>query len=419
MDYIKRSIEPILQQSARTFKSVLVTGPRQVGKTTVLKETFADVSDVTFDDLIQRKNAISDPALFIRDNPPPLIIDEIQYATEIFPEIKRKCDSSKEYGRYFLTGSQQYHLMEKVTESLAGRVAIHELQGLSMREIKAVDFNKHFVPTDGYMEERKAALSAYDNIWQRIHRGFNPELQSPEIDWQTYWSSYVQTYLERDVSKMINVKDKTAFTTFLTAMAARTGQLLNYSAVADEVGKTVATITEWTSVLQASGIIFLLQPYSSSVLKRAIKSPKIYFRDTGLACYLTRWLTPEALRASAMNGNMFETFVVSEILKSFSNAGEDYRFSVFYYRGRDKKRVRRSGVTETYESEIDMIILEDGTLYPIEIKMSSNPDVHMAGAFDVIGLDKTKSRGKGAIICLYDKHVSLREDLMVVPIEYI
>ncbi|MDR1954839.1 MAG: ATP-binding protein [Candidatus Methanoplasma sp.] len=419
MDYIKRAIEPILQQSGQTFKSVLVTGPRQVGKTTVLKETFAGTSHVTFDDQILRKNAILDPALFIRDNPPPLIIDEVQYVPEIFPEIKRICDSNKEYGRYYITGSQKYHLMENVTESLAGRIAIHELQGLSMREIKTVDFNRHFVPTNEYFAERKAVLSKYDDIWQRIHRGFNPELQFPDMDWQTYWSSYVQTYMERDVSKMINVKDKTAFTTFLTAMAARTGQLLNYSAIADEVGKTVATIKDWTSVLQASGLIFLLQPYSSSALKRAIKTPKVYFRDTGLACYLTRWLTPETLRASAMNGNMFETFVVSEILKSFSNAGEDHRFSVFYYRGRDKKRVRRNGVTETYGSEIDMIIHENGTLYPIEIKMSSNPDASMAGAFDVLDLDSTKVRGKGAIICLYENLVSLREDLVAVPIEYI
>jgi predicted AAA+ superfamily ATPase len=419
MEYIKRSIEPILEKSGRTFKSVLVTGPRQVGKTTLLKETFTEIPYVTFDDQIQRRNAVSDPILFMRDNPPPLIMDEVQYVTEIFPEIKRISDGSKEYGRYFLTGSQQYHLMENVTESLAGRIAIHELQGLSMREIKGVDFNKRFVPTEEYLAERKTAISAYDDIWQRIHRGFNPELQSPDLDWQTYWSSYVQTYVERDVSEMINVKDKIAFVTFLTAMAARTGQLLNYSAVADEVGKTVATIKEWTSVLQASGLIFLLQPYSSSALKRAIKTPKIYFRDTGLVSYLTRWLTPEALRASAMNGNMFETFVVSEILKSFSNAGEDYRFSVFYYRGSDKKRIRRNGVTETRESEIDLIIHENGTLYPIEIKMSANPSASMAGAFDVLDLDGTKQRGKGAIICLYDKLLSLNEDLIAVPIDYI
>ena len=418
-DYIRRSIEPILQKSGRTFKSVLVTGPRQVGKTTTLVETFKGVPRTTFDDKIQLRNALSDPALFLRDNPPPAILDEVQYAPAIFPEIKRVLDDGREYGRYFLTGSQQYNLMENVTESLSGRIAVHELQGLSMREIKGVEFNRHFVPTEEYLSKRKMSLVRYDDIWQHIHRGSNPELQSPEIEWSTYWSSYVQTYMERDVSQMINVKDKMAFITFMTAVAARTGQLLNYSAVAEEVGKTVATIKEWISVLQASGLVFLLQPYSSSALTRAIKTPKIYFRDTGLACYLTRWLTPETIRASAMNGNIFETFVVSEILKSFSNSGQDYRFSVFYYRGKDKRKMRKNGVTESYESEIDLIIHENGVLYPIEIKMSANPDTSMANAFDVLDLDQTKIRGKGAIICLYDKLVNLKEDLLAVPIEYI
>ena len=419
MEYIKRALEQVLKKSGQTFKSVLVTGPRQVGKTTILEETFNEIPQITFDDKIQLKNAISDPVLFLRDNPPPVVLDEIQYAPGLFPEIKRLCDSGKEYGRYFLTGSRQYNMMENVVESLSGRVAIHELQGLSMREIKAVDFNKPFVPTENYFIERKKNLIQYDEIWRRIHRGFNPELQIPEKNWETYWSSYVQTYVERDVCQIINLKDKMAFITFMTALAARTGQILNYSAVADEIGKTAATIKEWVSVLQSSGLVFLLQPYSASALNRAIKTPKIYFRDTGLACYLTRWLTPETLRVSAMNGNMFETFVVSEILKSFSNAGSDYRFSVFYYRGKDKKRVRRNGTTESFESEIDLIINEDGTLHPIEIKMSANPDASMAGAFDVLDIDKTRIRGKGVIICLYDKLVHLKENLLAVPIEFI
>ena len=419
MEYIKRAVEPVLERSRRTFKTVLVTGPRQAGKSTLLKETFKGVAAVTFDDKFQLKNALSDPVLFLKDNPPPLILDEVQYAPELFPEIKRVCDNSKEYGRYFLSGSQQFNLMTRVDETLSGRVALHELQGLSMREIKTVNFNMPFVPNDNYFQERKKHLAPYDNIWKRIHRGFNPELQFEEIDWSTYWSSYVQTYMERDVTQLVNVKDKMAFITFMTAVAARTGQMLNYSAIADEIGKAVTTIKEWISVLQASGLIFLLQPYSSSALNRAIKTPKIYFRDTGLACYLTRWLTPETLRASAMNGNIFETFVVSEILKSFSNAGIDYRFCVFYYRGKDKKHVRQNGMTESTDREIDLVIHENGILYPIEIKMSANPDSGMASAFDVLDLDKTKTRGKGAVICLYDKLTHLRENLLAVPIDYI
>ena len=396
-----------------------MTGPRQTGKTTILRETFKGIPEVTFDDKLLLRSALEDPALFMRNNPPPAILDEVQYVSPLFPEIKIVCDNTKEYGRYFLSGSQQYNMMKKVSESLAGRVAIHELQGLSMREINRTEFNKPFVPTDDYLAERKGSVVKYEDIWRHLHRGSNPELQNPELNWSTYWSSYVKTYLERDVRQIINVKDETAFITFMTAIAARTGQMLNYSAVADEVGKTAVTIKEWVSVLQASGLVYLLQPYSSSALTRAVKTPKIYFRDTGLVCYLTGWLTPAALRAGAMNGNIFETFVVSEILKSFTNAGRDPRFSVFYYRGKDKKRVRTEGVTESRDNEIDVVILEDGILYPIEIKMTANPKASTAGAFNVLDLDKTKARGKGTIICLYDGLVSLREDLKAVPIEYI
>jgi hypothetical protein len=217
----------------------------------------------------------------------------------------------------------------------------------------------------------------------------------------------------------MNVKDKASFITFMTAAAARTGQMLNYSSIADEVGKTISTIKEWVSVLEASGLIFLLQPYSSSALTRAIKTPKLFFRDTGLVCYLTRWLTPETVRVSAMNGHIFETFVISEILKSFSNSGTDPRFSVFYYRGKDRKRVRRNGAYESYVSEIDLIIHEDGVLYPIEIKMSAAPSASDAEAFDVLDMDRTKVRGKGTIVCLCEKPTHLREDLLAVPVEYI
>ena len=419
MKYIYRAIEPILKKSSNTFKAILISGPRQVGKTTLLKETLKELPMITFDDSIQLRMALSDPILFLRDNPPPIIIDEIQYAPQLFPEIKKICDSNRIYGQYFLTGSQQYNLMQNVSESLAGRVAIHELYGLSMREIKEVNFNRYFIPKDDYIQERGKTLIPYDNLWQRIHRGSNPELQLSQIDWQTYWSGYVQSYIERDVSQLINLKDKMAFVTFMTALAARTGQILNLTSISQEVGKTIATIKEWVSVLQASGLIYLLNPYSSSALTRAIKTPKIYFRDTGIVSYLTRWSTPEALRVSAMNGHIFETFVINEILKSYSNSGRDFRFSIFYYRGKDKKRVRSNGITTSLENEIDLIIYEDGVLYPIEIKMSANPDVSMGNTFDTLDLDKTKIRGKGTIICLYEKLIHLKDDLIAMPIEYI
>ena len=229
-------------------------------------------------------------------------------------------------------------------------------------------------------------------------------------DWQDYYSSYVATYLERDINELITA-DSMTFTKFMTAAAARTGKMLNYANIASEVGVSEPTIKSWISVLERTGIVYILQPYSASVLNRAIKTPKIYFRDTGLACYLTRWLTAEALKNSAVAGNMFETFIVSEILKTYSNEGKDYRFSIFYYRGKDKKA---SG-----ENEIDLIIQENGVLYPIEIKMTGNPKASMASANQILDKIPDKKRGMGVILCLIDKKTYLRDNLVALPIEYI
>ena len=229
-------------------------------------------------------------------------------------------------------------------------------------------------------------------------------------DWQDYYSSYVATYLERDINELITA-DSLTFTKFMTAAAARTGEMLNYANIASEVGVSEPTIKSWISVLERTGIVYILQPYSASVLNRAIKTPKIYFRDTGLACYLTRWLTAEALKNSAVAGNMFETFIVSEILKTYSNEGKDYRFSIFYYRGKDKKA---SG-----ENEIDLIIQENGVLYPIEIKMTGNPKASMASANQILDKIPDKKRGMGVILCMIDKKTYLRDNLVALPIEYI
>ena len=229
-------------------------------------------------------------------------------------------------------------------------------------------------------------------------------------DWQDYYYSYVATYLERDINELI-AADSLIFTKFMTSVAARTGEMLNYANIASEVGVSEPTIKSWISVLERTGIVYILQPYSSSALRRAIKTPKIYFRDTGLACYLTRWLTADALKNSAVAGNMFETFVVSEILKTYSNEGKDYRFSIFYYRGKDKKA---SG-----ENEIDLVIEENGMLYPIEIKMTGNPKSSMASANQILDKIPDKKRGMGVILCMIDRKTYLRENLIALPIEYI
>jgi hypothetical protein len=285
-----------------------------------------------------------------------------------------------------------------------------ELAGLSLREINKCPFNRHFVPTEAYLKAREENPMISDDIWKIIHKGSYPELYDTDREWQDFYSSYVDTYLERDIHELIT-SDSITFLKFLTAVAARTGEVLNYAGIASDVGVSEPTVKSWISILERTGIIFLLQPYSASVLKRVIRSPKLYFRDTGLACYLTRWLTSETLKNSAVAGHIFETFIVSEILKSYINEGIDYRFGIFYYRGKDKKK--------TSDNEIDLIIEEDGILYPIEIKLTGNPKAEMASANMVLDQIPDKKRGTGAIICMIEKKTWLRDNLLALPLEYI
>ncbi len=410
MAFIKRAITDVLHNRVSNSKVLLLTGPRQVGKSTLLKHEYDNYHYVTFDNDLIRAQARDEQGLFFLNNPTPLIIDEVQKEASILNGIKLRVDASNERGNFLLTGSQKLELMKGVSESLAGRISILELSCLSLREINNISFNKHFVPTLDYISEREKELKNYDNIWKTIHRGMYPELYDTNRDWLDFYASYVNTYLERDVNSNISL-DSVTFLKFLTAVAARTGQILEYASIANEIEVTIPTVKNWISILERTGIIYLLQPYSSSHLTRTIKAPKIYFRDTGLACYLSRWLTPDALAVSAVNGNMFETFVVSEILKSYANEGRDYRFNVFYYRGKDKNR--------TFENEIDLIIEENGTLYPIEIKLTSNPKASMSSANMVLDKVIDKKRGMGAIICLIDAKLYLRENLIALPIEYL
>ncbi|MDO5127318.1 MAG: ATP-binding protein [Eubacteriales bacterium] len=410
MAYIERAITHILKKRVQESKCTLITGARQVGKSTLVKNEFKDYNRVNFDDRLTRLQAKEEPKLFFLNNPCPLFIDEVQKENSILEGVKMIVDESDKRGMFIMSGSQKLELMKGMSESLAGRVSINELSGLSLREIHGVKYNRHFVPTNDYLESREKEIKPYDNLWEIIHKGSYPELYDVERDWQEYYSSYVSTYLERDINELISA-DSITFTKFLTAVAARTGELLNYANIAGEVGVSEPTIKKWISILERTGIVFLLQPYSASALSRAIKTPKLYFRDTGLACYLTRWLTADALKCSAVAGNMFETFMVSEVLKSYINEGKDYKFSIFYYRGKDKGS---SG-----ENEIDLIIEEDGILYPIEIKMSGNPKANMGATNPVLDKIKEKSRGMGVILCLVDKKTYLRENLVALPIEYV
>ena len=394
MKYIKRHIEAAVARAQRSFKALLVTGARQTGKSTLLKESYPERTYLTFDDPLLVEQARTEPGLFFRNHAVPLTLDEVQYIQDLFPYIKLACDARTDTGLFFLTGSQSFHLMQHVSESLAGRIAIFELSGLSQREIDGCDFARPFIPSAEYIEERARSCVHHDDLWQLIHRGSYPALYASEADTQLFYASYVQTYLQRDVNDLLKVKDRLKFLRFLTAMAARTGQLLNYSKLAEQADISLATAREWTSVLEASGIIYILPPFSNSALRRAIKTPKLYFRDTGLVCFLTKYPSPETAMNGALAGELFETFVVSEVLKSFSNAAADYRMSVSYYRGKDKAAGR--------EAEIDLLIEDADTIYPVEIKLTANPKLAMTNAFDTLDKVKGKKRGTGILLCMYD-----------------
>lgn len=410
MSYIERAITSTLKKRVSTSKCLLLSGARQVGKSTLIKHVFSDYNRANFDDRLTRLQVHEDPTLFLMNNPRPLFIDEVQKEDSVLEIIKQEVDDSDKRGQFILSGSQSLALRKGMSESLAGRVSVVELAGLSLREIYGVGFNRHFVPTEKYLAAREKIISQYPDLWNIIHKGSYPELYDVDRDWQDFYSSYVTTYLERDINELIDT-DSLTFTKLLTAVAARTGELLNYANIASDVGVSEPTIKKWISILERTGIVYILQPYSSGALNRAIKTPKLYFRDTGLACYLTRWISADALKNSAVAGNMFETFVVSEILKSYTNEGMDYRFNIFYYRGKDKN--------PQGENEIDLIIEEDGILYPVEIKLSANPRAEMAAANPILDKIPERKRGTGIILCRVEKKVYLRENVLALPIEYI
>ena len=407
MKYYRRSIEQVINEYKEQFPILLLTGPRQVGKSTLFKELFREeYKYFSLDDPILKEQIVNDPRLFLKNNPEKLIIDEVQYAPSIFPYLKMKVDENREDGMYLMTGSQAFVLMKNVSETLAGRVGILELQGISLREQFDIEFNSPFIPNEEYIAEREKKITEYTNLWQRIHRGYMPELIfNDRKKWEFFYSSYVQTYIERDVRDLINISDESKFLKFMISLASRSGELLNYGAVANEVGISNETVKRWVSVLRTSRIIYLLEPYFNNHLKRVIKTPKIYFMDVGLLAYLTKWPTPETLANGAKAGNIFETFIISEIVKSYLNAGI-INPPLYFYRDKDKK-------------EIDLIIEEAEKIYPIEIKMSASPNKEMAKNFSVLKRKVDKEIETGVIICQYDNKVYLSEDILVLPIEYI
>lgn len=407
MSYIKRNIEATVNKAAKMFSTVLITGARQVGKTTLLKHMTSDIPYLTLDDPILLQSAIEEAGSFFKTTPPPVIVDEIQYAPNLFSYIKMIADESGKKGQFYLTGSQQFKMMKNVSESLAGRIGIINLLGLSLREMNGDGFNESFVPTEEYFVKRKLSVkhACYKEIWEIIHKGSMPVMHVDDLDWQMFYAAYTKTYIERDVRELTHVGDELKFIKFMTAMAGRTSQMLNLSTVANEVGISVPTADRWLSILISSNIVYLLQPYYNNITKRAIKTPKLYFLDTGLAAYLTKWNTPEVLEAGAMAGAFFETFVVAEVLKSYYSEGV-LEPALYYYRDKDQK-------------EVDMIIEQNGMLYPVEIKKTANPGKEHIENFSVLEKIKGVNVGTGGVVCMYDKCIRINDKNVTIPVFFI
>ncbi len=418
--YIPRHIVVTIKERLKNYPIVLITGARQVGKSFMLMNEFPTYERVSLADAFIRKQATEDPGLFFKQHPAPLIIDEIQLVPSLFREVMAIVDAHRKDGQYIFTGSQKYELLRGVSESLAGRVAIIEMNNLSLRELFDIQMTSPFIPTEEYLDDRKNKLVSYHDVFSYIFRGGYPKIYQNDIqDVESYYSNYVKTYLEKDVRGFIKPQHEIDFYKFLVSLATRSGEKINYHNIAVEIGMSEPTIKSWISVLEASNIIYILHPYHSKALTRTIKTPKIYFRDTGLLCYLSGWLTRKAMERGHQSDYIFETFVVSEIIKSFENFGREYQNRIFYYSGFDKTKRNAKGEVIPQETEIDLIIDYDHTLYPIEIKKASIVSRTKATAFDVLKQEKEKDIGLGIIICNTLEPILLKENLMALPIEYI
>lgn len=418
--YIHRTIEIKLDEMYGNFPAILVTGSRQSGKSTVLQYIAntknKTINEVSLDNLTERTMALEDPETFLRTHGVPLIIDEFQYAPNLLSYIKIKIDEArknemfgdgKEVGTmYYLTGSQVFETMENITESLAGRIGIIDLYPLSTREICNMT-EEVFIPDIEILKNKKTLKYEYlNNVFDRIFRGSYPELyKNDNISLEAFFSSYLRTYIERDVRKIINIQDEPKFLKFISSLAARTGQEFNASDIAKDVGIDSETVAKWTGVLSNTYIIFLLQPHMNNNVGRIIKRPKIYFMDTGLACYLTGYVSSETLQRSNYSGAIFETYIISEVVKSYANNQRDPKKHLYYYR-------------DNNGNEIDLLVIHEDSIYPVEIKKNANPNKDAIKHFNIIEKFEMNSPN-GAVICLTQDIHALDEKNYMIPIEYI
>ena len=420
MKYINRTLEKKIDEMKKMFPAILVTGARQSGKSTLLEYITVSnkekINYVSLDNLVERANAIEDPEAFLRLHETPLIIDEFQYAPNLLSYIKIRIDEARKnemFGdgtpiktMYYLTGSRVFQTMKNVSESLSGRVGIFDLYAFSTREMNGLKEDV-FIPNISALKKKEPLKRISTlKIFERIIKGSYPAVNYGEkVPFEQYYSDYIRTYIERDIRNIINIKDENKFVKFISSLAARTGQEFNANSIGSEIGIDNKTVEEWVSILKNTGIIYLLGPYMNNNVSRAVHKRKIYFMDTGLACYLTGYNDPKTLERSLYSGAIFETYIISEIIKSYTNNGKDSTKHLFFYRDKNQK-------------EIDLIIIDNGKVYPVEIKQNANPNKEAIKNFSVskkFGMEVMN----GTVLCLCKDIYAIDENNYAVPIEYI
>lgn len=404
MDYCVRELERKFLKMNGFFKAILVTGARQVGKTTMLKHLAegTDRTYVSLDNSLARELAKSDPVLFFQTYKPPILIDEVQKAPELFEQIKIICDESEEKGLFWLTGSQQYGMMKNVRETLAGRVGILTLYSFSQREKNGVCFETELDFSLDTLRKRQKAVEKNNivTVFRHIWEGGMPQTAGADEEMRAeYYNSYIDTYLMRDVAEAGGITDEVRFKTFIRACAALVSEQVNYATLAEASDISQPTARKWLDILQGLGIVYLLPPYANNELKRLSKTPKLYFCDTGLCAFLSMWLTSDALMMGAASGHYYENYVVMELVRNYAYSAS--KANILYFRDSNAK-------------EIDVFVEENGKIHPLEIKKSANPDRREVKKYQV--LDKASVvRGNGGIICMCEEPIPIDTDNCFIP----